>query len=300
MGEHCGRTSARFPAFGQLVVGLVFALIPAAGVAAPGQESVRPLPAVDDAWCWRVLPDGLIYRSYLAGMEEPRFGSAWVHDRDLGWIWDISLGGRVGVLRYGGADRILPDGWQADIEGAALLRLDPEESLDMTAVDFRFGVPLTYGRGPHRTKLAYYHVSSHLGDEFIEKNPGVPRRNFVRDTLVWGQSYYCTDDLRFYGEVGYAFHVDGGSQPWEFQVGIEYSPLRSTNLRPVPFIAINSHLRQEFNFGGDFSVQTGWLWRGPTGHMFRAGMQYYAGPSDQYSFFDRYEDKVGLGIWYDY
>jgi hypothetical protein len=27
-----------------------------------------------------------------------RFASAWMHEKELGWIWDITLGGRVGIL----------------------------------------------------------------------------------------------------------------------------------------------------------------------------------------------------------
>jgi len=39
------------------------------------------------------------------------------------------------------------------------------------ATDFRFGVPLTYGEGPWRTKFGFYHLSSHVGDEYLLKNP---------------------------------------------------------------------------------------------------------------------------------
>ncbi|MGD0899074.1 MAG: hypothetical protein ABR915_14640, partial [Thermoguttaceae bacterium] len=31
-------------------------------------------------WAWQVLPDGLMYRSYLAGLEESRMASQWVRD----------------------------------------------------------------------------------------------------------------------------------------------------------------------------------------------------------------------------
>jgi hypothetical protein len=44
-------------------------------------------PELDDVWDWQVLPDGLIYRSYLAGVKEPRFASQWVHDVRQGWLW---------------------------------------------------------------------------------------------------------------------------------------------------------------------------------------------------------------------
>lgn len=252
-------------------------------------------------WCWQLLPEGLIYRSYLAGVREPRFASGWMHERDLGWIWDIALGGRMGILRYGTHDSRLPQGWQLDIEGASMPRLDLEHGRELMAADFRVGVPLTYGRGWLQTKLAYYHLSSHLGDEFMIRNPTASRINFSRDVLLWGNSFYLSDDLRLYAEAGWAFCSDGGSKPWEFQFGVDYSPAEPSGVYGAPFFAINGHLREEVDFGGNMVVQTGWQWRGGgAGHLFRVGMQYFAGMSEQFEFFNRYEEKLGLAVWYDY
>lgn len=257
---------------------------------------------VGDSWSWQPLPDGLIYRTYLAGMKEPRLASMWVHERELGWIWDIALGARVGILRYGtpGADR--PEGWQFDVEGAAFPRLmELTYNRDLMSVDFRGGVPISFGYGRYQTKFGYYHLSSHLGDEFMLAHPEFPRINFSRDVLIWGHSFYLTDDLRLYGEAGWAFYVDGGSKPWEFQFGVDYSPMGHTGqFRGAPFAAVNAHLRQEVDFGGNFVAQTGWQWRSTSGHLLRAGLQYFNGKSEQFQFFRRSEEKIGLAFWYDF
>jgi len=253
-----------------------------------------------EPWSWQVLPEGLIYRSYLAGAKEPRFASAWVHERDLGWIWDVSLGGRVGLIRYGTRDALRPAGWQLDFEGAALPRLDLGHDRDVVSTDYRVGVPLTYGEGPFRWKFAYYHLCSHLADEYMLRYPGAVRLNYIRDALVLGGSYDWADDLRLYAEAAWAFNIDDGAEPWEFQFGIDYSPLAPTGFGGAPFVAVNGHLREELDFGGNLVLQTGWQWRGPTGHLFRTGMQYYVGKSDQFEFFDDYEEKLGLAIWYDF
>lgn len=254
----------------------------------------------EEVWCHQVLPDGLIYRSYLAGIKEPRFAGQWVHDVNLGWVWDITLGGRVGILRYGTTSLDHPEGWQIDIEGAGMPRLDLEHERDVMASDFRFGIPLTYGRGSYQMKFAYYHLSSHLGDEYMVRHNTLVRRNYSRDVMVWGHSFFLTEDVRLYGEAGWAFAYDGGSEPWEFQFGVDYSPVKPTGYRGSPFVAINGHLRQEFDFGGNIVVQTGWQWRGYSGHLFRIGMHYFQGMSDQWEFFDQFEDKLGFGIWYDF
>ena len=254
-----------------------------------------------EVWCHQVLPDGLIYRSYLAGIKESRFAGQWVHDVNHGWMWDITLGGRVGILRYGTSSADHPEGWQIDIEGAGMPRLDLEQAdRDLMAADFRFGVPLTYGRGIYQTKFGYYHLSSHLGDEYMVRHSTLLRRNYSRDVIVWGHSVFLTEDIRLYGEAGWAFAYDGGAEPWEFQFGAEYSPAKLTGHRGAPFVAINAHLRQEFDFGGNLVVQTGWQWRGYSGHLFRIGMHYFQGMSDQWEFYDQYEDKLGFGIWYDF
>jgi len=265
----------------------------------PAEQSFNGHP-FEEPWSWQVLPEGMIYRSYLAGAKEPRFGSAWVYERDLGWIWDVSLGGRVGLIRYGSRDALRPEGWQLDFEGATLPRLDLEHHRDVVSMDFRVGVPLTYGKGPFRFKLAYYHLCSHLADEYLLRFPEAVRRNYVRDSLVLGGSYYWSDDVRFYGEAAWAFYVDGGAQPWELQFGVDYSPLEPTGLGGAPFFAFNGHLREEIDYGGNLVVQTGRQWRGQTGHLFRVGMQYYVGKSDQFEFFNDYEEKLGLAIWYDF
>jgi hypothetical protein len=242
------------------------------------------------------MPKGLIFRGYMAGQKEPNFRSVWNHEKDNGWIWDITLGGRVGILRYGTSGDVRPEGWQIDIEGAGQPRLDIEEDRDVDSADFRFGVPITYGTEWHQFKLAYYHLSSHLGDEFLLKHMGFNRLNYSRDVLVFAYSINPTPKLRFYAEAGWAFFRDVAG-PWEFQFGAEYAPADATGIRGAPFVALNGHLREEVNFGGGFTVQAGWAWRGsPTSGMF----QYYNGKDEQFSFYNESVSKAGMALWYDY
>jgi hypothetical protein len=133
------------------------------------------------------------------------------------------------------------------------------------------------------------------------KNPGARRINYSRDCLLLGHSIYFRDrTMRLYAEAAWAFQTGDLTKPWELQFGFEYTKNRPTSLRPEPFFAIGGHLREEVDFGGNLIVQTGLLWQGPTGHMFRMGLQYYVGMSDQYEFIDQYENKIGFGIWYDF
>lgn len=271
----------------------------------PWPEFVEP-PAYDHGhamqaspWSWQLMPEGLFYRSYLAGVNEPRLAAQVFHEKGLGMQVDSTLGSRVGLIRFGNMDQSDPHGWQLDFEGAAMLRQDFENELDVVATDFRAGVPLTYADGPYRMKLAYYHLSSHLGDEYMLRT-GAARINFSRDVIVWGHSLYVTPDWRVYFEAGYAFAYDDGAEPWEFQFGVEYSPACRTDFWGVPFVAFNAHLREEVDFGGNVVFEIGRQWRrDPYGATTRFGLYYYNGKSPQFEFFDNYEHQIGIGLWYD-
>ena len=264
-------------------------------------DCVDCLPNTQRPWEWQLVPEGLIYHSYLAGEKEPRLGTQWVSEQNEGSFWDSTLGGRVALVRYGTVGPAMVQGFELDFEGAAMLRQDPDEELDVVSVDFRAGVPLTFGIGRYQTKLAYYHLSSHLGDEFMIKNPTFPRINFSRDVLVWGHSYNLTDELRAYFEAGWAFYADGGSKPWELQFGMEYAPSAPTGSQGAPFLAVNGHLRQELNYSGNLVAEAGWAWRGKVGGpLMRVGVVYYNGMSPQYEFYKEFEQQIGLGLWYDF
>lgn len=255
-----------------------------------------------EMWHWQVLPDGLIYRSYWAGVHEPRLAIVALDEKGSQAFWDGTLGGRVGLLRYGNSARIMPQGWQLDVEAAAIIRMTLDEIRDFEMADYRVGIPLTYGIDNWQFKIAVYHLSSHLGDEFAIANPGSldDRINYVRDEVVLGASNYVVPFMRLYAEAGYAVNIDGGAKPWEFQFGTELSQPGPTGPRGTPFAAINAHLREEHDFGGDINTQVGWLWRGQSGQVMRAGVQYFNGKSSQYQIFDNSEQQLGFGLWYDY
>lgn len=253
-------------------------------------------------WSLQVMPVGLLYRSYLAGAKEPRFASYWNHDSQQGDLWDTALGGRLGILRYGSRDAVRPEGWQLDLEGGCQARLDPhDDSNPLYSVDFRAGVPITWSQGNWQFKTGYYHVSAHLGDEYLLMNPSERRLNYTRDAGLLGIGYFWTDCLRLYAEAAYAFSATDGAQPWEFQCGADLAPAGDTGPRGAPFAAVNGHVREEVDFGGNLVLQTGWCWRrDPRGSLFRIGLQYYQGKSDQYEYFDRSEERFGWGLWADF
>jgi hypothetical protein len=250
-------------------------------------------------WGWRLLPEGLVWRSYLAGVKEPRLYVVTSNSSEFGAVWDATMGGRVSLLRYGTANAYRPEGWEVQIEAAAMPRIWPNKfSAPLISCDYRVGLPLVYAEGQWQFKTGYYHVSAHLGDEFMDLNPTVDRINYMRDAWMLAVGYYYTDNLRLFAETDYAFGADGGAEPWEFQFGLDYSPAVRGG---APFAAFYGNLREELNYGGFFVVQAGWQWRGGAAmKTFRLGFEYINGASTQYEFFNQFEQQTGFGIWYDF
>ena len=276
-------------------------------------------------WSWQQFPDGFIYPNYLAAVQN-RLGCAWNYDPYLKWDWDITLGGRAPLIRYGNRSTLYPEGWQLDLEGSVHLRLNLETTMHMEANDFRVGLPISYGTRIWQVKFGYYHVSTHMGDERVIRNffqpdgktvggdpylQGRPpnhgrnhehRVNYVREALLFGYAYRPTPNTRLYAEVDYAFWLGEMTKPWHFQFGWEYSPVYPARGGwGTPFAAVNVRLMQEFNFDGNYTVQAGWQWRGSRNELFRIGTQYFYGVSEQYSFIlHPRENKFGVGVWYDF
>jgi hypothetical protein len=249
---------------------------------------------------FQILPTGLMYKSYLAGEKEPRIQGVWLSEKKRGLIWETQVGGRVGLVRYGTHEAINPNGWQLDLEGGAQVRIDPQQHSDVEAVDYRVGFLSTWRYGRAGIKAGYYHLSSHIGDEYLIRT-GFMRFNYVRDSAIVGWMYDLSSDMQLYGEIAYAVGHQGGALPLEFQYGYQYAPLQAFDFRGAPYFAINGHTREDLNWITGVNTTAGWLWRGEqTNHTFRVGMQYYTGPSIQYSFVGRNETLVGGGLWFDY
>lgn len=252
-----------------------------------------------------MLPDKLLYKSYLGGPREPRLGQGILYLNGTGTIWSLEAGGRAGILRYGSGPGERPQGWQLDLWGAAFPRLNMKNNSELDAVDFKVGFPLTWSKGAYQAKFEWNHISSHIGDEFLLNNPTFVRIDYLRDAFVLGGGYFLNPDLRLYADAEYAYRVHGGSEPWHFQFGFDYSPAAESYYqqpnRPQPFLAVNGSLRQEANYSGGVNVVTGIQWRGvESDAVFRIGLQYYQGQSLQLEFIDDYEELIGVGMWYDF
>lgn len=250
---------------------------------------------------WYVLPDGLLWHSYLAGPHEPRISTVIFNDTDNGVFWDATLGGRVGLIRYGTFGAKDPRGLQWDLEGAVATRLDLHHAEDVESMDYRFGTEITAAEGRWAMKFGYFHISSHVGDEYMVRNPLFQRTNYVTESWVLGIRYAATESMQLYGEMANAFSTSGGAKRYQYQTGFEYTPIATSFRTGAPFAAVNLNFREAVNYDVSTTVQFGWAFQGlESQRRFRVGLQYAEGPTNQYEFFTRREEYIGVGVWFDY
>lgn len=255
-----------------------------------------------EGWTSQLLPQGVAYPSYLASRKDARLESIINHTEGYGTLWDITLGGKTAIWRLGTTDTVQPEGWELELEGAALLRLDWERHRNLAATDYHAGVPIVYSTKRWQFKTGYYHVSSHLGDNYL-MDKFRPRVHYSRDAIMFGLAVKPIDDVRIYTELDYAFHCGQTTEPVELQLGLEYSPQYDPNMSnwvARPFFASHVHLFQERDFGGYWCTQTGIQWRSQTNDLMRLGFEYFQGGDDEYQFHHHFQRKYGLGFWYDF
>jgi len=257
--------------------------------------------SADDSYQWHLLPDGLLWHSYLAAAQEPRISTILFQTNDEGIFWDATVGGRVGLLRYGTPGAQDPSGWQWDLEGAVITRLDLLHAEDVESMDYRFGTEITAAEGPWAMKFGYFHISSHVGDEYLIRNSTFTRVNYVTESWIVGGSYRPREDVRLYGEFVNSFRASGGAKRYQLQTGAEYTPPAQEAKRGAPFAAVNLNFREAVDWDVSTTVQAGWSFQSPdSGRRIRFGMQYGDGPTSQFSFFERRESYLGGGVWFDY
>jgi hypothetical protein len=292
----------RWFAFETLALVSLVGLSEFAGARATGEDAFDPYTAhssESEIRRLQLFPDGLIYHPYLAGPKESRTGVQFASDGDGGWSWYATIGGQVGLLRYGTLDNYRPVGIELDIEGSAQFRSLDGNILNTESTDIRFGVPLTVGWGGQETKLELCFLGANPDKELFQSSEDPEQWFFERRSIVLGHSIHFGDNFRIYGEVGYAFQATLSGE-WEFQFGAEYVPVMPTHIFGAPFAAANVYVLEVDDYGGNLTLEAGWCWRGKNARLLRGGVFYSNGFSNSFAFQDRNEQMAGFGLWHDF
>ena len=287
-----------------LALALLSCLLPRAAVAqgvALGTDSAPPRGA-------EILPVGYMFTPLIADLKEPQFQASYlgtdspVLDRQIG---AIGLGETFGLVRWPGRRR--GDGWQIDLSGGVFSQFEiGAESTDLVNADYVVGLPVTYRRGSFSTRLALHHQSSHLGDEYLQReNP--ERLNVSYDGIQLLLSHNLAD-WRLYAGGDYVFvHAPQPMKDGVFQAGVEYrrhQPLFHAGVREAARVvaALDVQSWQEPDLQLSWSARAG-VELGPPGpahqglgRTWSLLLEAFKGPTPWGQFFVESISYVGIGL----
>lgn len=172
-------------------------------------NALQTIERCDCGGIW--LPeDPPLFRPFMADPREVCYSVGWrFNDNALTKnIIDVSFGDSLAIYRW-------CDMWpwhgqlQFEIEGAVWAVFDPcTESAPLINADYYVGFPLSYAIDRWQFRVRPFHISSHIGDEFLLNHPGFDRRNASNEYIDFFVSFDITPEIRFYGGLGYIVRED--------------------------------------------------------------------------------------------
>lgn len=220
---------------------------------------------------------------------------------------DISLGDDFAVYRW--LDVLWHGDLQIGIEAGiwSVFNMDPnhknEPGTELVNTDFYCGIPLTYARDKWSFRLRGYHISSHLGDEFLVNHPNFvlvntgpesvrdnPRERRVNpsiEAIDFAVSYQASEGIRLYGFPGAIVHSDESYhwKPMYIEYGTEVRFLGTKfykqKLYGTMYIGLHWRNYQEldWNFDGTYRIGYEFSKLQGIGRKFRFYVMYHHGYS---------------------
>lgn len=217
----------------------------------------------------------------------------------VGWRWNdrvlvknvipVSFGDIFPIFRW--CD-IFP--WRGDleigIEGGVWAVFDPlHDSSPLMDADYYVGFPLSYAFGDWAFRLRGYHISTHIGDEFLLDNRHFRRLNPSIEAFDFFVSNHFTQDIRLYGGLGWIacqddsyrvgrFYAEAGLELRLFELGYrDYCD----RLYGEPFFAMNFYYQSHFKRHVNSTFALGYEWGKVSG--LRRRLRFYLEYHDGYS-----------------
>lgn len=191
---------------------------------------------------------------------------------DLFWGGDLQIGIEAGI-------------W-------SVFNMDPHPNFangtaELVNTDFYVGIPISYAAGPWSFRLRGYHISGHLGDEYMIDHPNVVRLNPSIEAVDFFASYQATEAIRLYVGPGVYVHSDPTFKwkPLYIEYGTEArflgSMFKKQRLYGTCFIALLwRNLEQlDYNFDGTYRAGYEFSKLQGIGRKFRAYIGYHHGYS---------------------
>lgn len=140
------------------------------------------------------------------------------------------------------------------------------ETCELVNTDFLVGIPLTYASDRWSFRLKVYHISSHLGDEYLcnHRHAYRHRKNPSMEAIDFFSSYQFSSHLRAYFGPGFVFHSDQSFKvkPLYVEYGAELRVLGTrfiyNRIYGTAFFAIDVQNWQQRDWNFDFTMKLGY------------------------------------------
>jgi hypothetical protein len=251
------------------------------------------------------FPSGSLYEPYLADPHRIGFALRVLHYSRTGiphagdTRFYLKSGGQFGLVRMQPRDAGYP-AWQLGLEAAFVSQFDIEEKLDNIGWDGRYGFVLTTARSRNLSmRFGYLHDSSHVGDEYAERN-GRLRIGYTREEVAAGISWLSDVGWRTYAEYAHGVVLRNENQKaGRAQIGLEWQqPKRGQGHYRGWYAAADLSSMQEREWKIDVALQAGYRIDNTT-KTWRFGVDWYSGRPPIGEFFQHTESYLGFGIWVD-
>ncbi len=235
--------------------------------------------------------DAVLFRPLLADPRQVTYSAGWrfndhVFVRN---VIDVSFGDSVPFYRWLNVWPYNGD-LQIDLEGALWAIFDPlHYSSPLINADYYGGLVLTYGIEDWSFRLRGYHISSHIGDEFLLNHPHFHRRNASAEYVDFYISWDWTPQIRLYSGIGYTIHEDEEFHTGRFLAAlgteVRLSSLGFTNecnlLYGEPFFGMHFRANKDFKHHVDATYVLGYEWGKYSGlcRKLRIFLEYHDGYS---------------------
>jgi len=167
-------------------------------------------------------------------------------------------------------------------------------SFPMQSSDWWFGTYLSGGRRI-QWRLDFTRVSAHLGDALFEdETPIIYSREFLRFLAATRRGPF-----RFYVGPGGNVHILPHEKKLFLQTGLEWIARPAKGSARL-YAAWDFKAKQEAGGVVNNALQAGWQWGdAEQGRIFRIGLTYFNGHSENGQFYKEREKKLTGGIFFD-
>ncbi len=252
----------------------------------------------------------ILFPSEVANPRQVSFsGGIRLHDSVCGQTCTpVSFGDQFPLYRWANYDLWGTNGdLQLEIEGAVFAVFNQTEySSPLMNADYYVAIPVSYAHDSFAHRLRLYHISSHLGDEYMKRKDHEKRLNKSYEAIDYSIAYDITKQIRVYATGGVIGHSDSEMhlKPLYTMCGMEVRVGRREwkQLYGTPFLAMHFENWQDNDWKVDATFALGYEWGkiNGMGKKIRLSCEYHNGFCDAGQFSRIRDDYLQFRISYGF